>query len=571
MCLSQIDIFFTILTLHLAAHPPLGEAIAVAIQVTHPTTQFARTSSANTIPNMAKVPPNTLRPSLEVVQILDDVFTLCRVPFVYDFIFTADPVADISILTAPVQNEHAIAARITISGTEKTASFAHIFDYASDLYFCSIPAFSVGNITVGFATMEPASHSNRAGLNAVATERVQCNRYVRDDEKGVFLMFAENCETGMTEVDCMSHRSPRKRSRVCARFHTKTLRTQLRSSKGVLHPEELSNSLSYLSVATERRACPLCQADGNSKCGCVLPFRRPAHPLDFRNERWNMRLHTGLYEGGSTIQLFSSALPFVVTALSTRTIIKGSVDPCVIARLNKFAVQDRMSLLKVSPFGHVGCGENTECEDAEGEVGHDRELAESMLQEPMGFSGQSFSSLSLGDVLAVGSTPMAGTPVKAGPNLLDTMSTWVGSDQSLGTESSNKAIMDEEEEGVIDLEAITGTGTGTDTRQSGSTGTTSRQTGTANGVAEGMVDKAERRRQRNREAAAKSNVKRKIRNETLRRNLKEVNEKAEYLRGVEKKLREENVRLRGLATERMIRVSEHLTHIQIGNPDVESV
>eukprot|EP00177_Eucheuma_denticulatum_P004051 GFKZ01007324.1.p1 GENE.GFKZ01007324.1~~GFKZ01007324.1.p1 ORF type:complete len:541 (+),score=48.63 GFKZ01007324.1:139-1623(+) len=469
--------------------------------------------------------PQPVLPNPEISHVLNDIFTLCRTPFVYDFIFAADLVADISILTSPVQIEHAIAAHISLSGTENTASFAHVFDFSTDLHFSAIPAFSVGAITLGFATLEPTpTNGLPACLNPLSTTpRVQCNRYVRDDDKGIFLMFSDNPHTGLTEIDCITHCSTRQRRRVCARFHTASLRSRLCTPRGVLHPQDVVTALSYLSVATERRACLVCCKSDESECGCRLPFVRPAHPLDFRNERRNMRLHTGLYEGGSTVRLFSSALPFVITSLTTRSVIKGSLDREVIGRLNRFAVQDRMGRLRVSPFGGVvGLG------------------GEETVMDPFTMQTPSLSGWSFRD--GVG-------------GLKDAVSLLVGSDESRESELSVKGgVKVGDDAGNEDMEVC-------EERDAGGDG--SQQSDKGAGVAGGMVDKAERRRQRNREAAAKSNLKRKIRNETLRRNLKQAKDEVEALTAREKQLREENVKLRGLAAQHKYRVSEHLTHIQV--------
>lgn len=75
--------------------------------------------------------------------------------------------------------------------------------------------------------------------------------------------------------------------------------------------------------------------------------------------------------------------------------------------------------------------------------------------------------------------------------------------------------------------------------------------------------RAEDRKERNRMSAAKSNVRRKIRNEELRKNLAEVRQKAAQLLEIERFLRAENVRLRALAHENKVNVSLHLTHIQM--------
>lgn len=138
----------------------------------------------------------------------------------------------------------------------------------------------------------------------------------------------------------------------------------------------------------------------------------------------------------------------------------------------------------------------------------------------------------------------------------------MGSDDSRGSEFSVKggAGVEAEEVRAVDVGVEGNEGTG---GQDEADGDRSGRWDKGGGVRSGSVDKAERRRQRNREAAAKSNLKRKLRNETLRRNLKQARDEVAALTQREKQLREENVKLRGLAAQHKYRVSEHLTHIQV--------
>lgn len=490
----------------------------------------------------------------------------------------ADPVADICILTAPVQTEHSIAARITISGSEATPKFAHVFDFSCDFYFCSVPAFSVGAITVGFCTQEPAKDASSAAINhmPIGSERVRCNRYVRDDEKGVFLMLAENSKTGVTEIDCMSHRSARKRTRILARFDTVKLRKNLKSARGILHPSDISGSLSYLSVAHERRKCPLCGATDNGECGCVLPFKRPMHPLDFRNERRNMSLHTGRYEGESVVRLFDNMKPFIITSLGTKSVIKGSVDRNVISRLNKYAVQDRMAKLGTNPFAWLMPGLSSL-------PGMNSAVSSSM--ESIDF-GNILNDLGNNRLLP---TPEAGflqTADKMGGfneldgNEMDLMIDGMSRNELNGSgmgflglggveaagQETREVVAVPEEEAVDDDGVDFGDECIDDDGDADMRVQKKRRVGLAE--MDEKERKAELRRERNRMAAAKSNIKRKKRNEILRRDLKEVNERASELRAAEKRLRQENVRLRRLAHEHKVRVSAHLTHIQISNEKV---
>lgn len=441
----------------------------------------------------------------EVESILDEAFSLCRIPFVHDFMFTTDPVADISILTSPIQMQHAITARISMTGTENSSKFGHAFDYCNDFFFYTVPAFSIECMTVGFSMQQPIKggyNEDASRLDCIQTcvmqgplngNGVQCSRYVRDDENGMFVILAENNNTGLTELECMKQQTTRKRKRICARFRTERLRRNLQTNRGILHAQEMSRSLSLLSVAYERRSCPLCYAIDGGECkDCTLPFRRPAHSLDFRNERRNMSLHTGLYEGGSTMRLFNmDQLPYILTELSTTSVIKGSLNHEFISKMNQFAVMDRMKFVRLNPFekfdgGFLAFGGLNGCEG-------DIDIAK-VVPEIFGQRDE---------------RDMVGNKEK---------------DKGIDMTTEKKVI----EKKKSDKEV-----------------------------------KAELRRIRNREAAAKSNVKRKERNEALRKELAAAHKRAAELRSLEKNLREENVRLRSLAAKQRVSVCSHLTHIQI--------
>ena len=483
--------------------------------------------------------------------------------------FTSDPVGDISILTAPVQTEHSIAARITVTGTENTPKYAHIFDFSADFYFCSVPAFSVGGITVGFCTQEPASDASKSALSQLpmGSESVQCNRYVRDDDKGVFLMLATNSKTGTTEIDCISHRSTRKRTRILARFDSESLRQNLKTSRGVLHPKDVSKALSYLSVAVERRRCPICGVEDTGECGCVLPFKRPSHPLDFRNERRNMSLHTGKYGGGSTVRLFSNSTAFIVTELCTKSVIKGSVDRDVIQRLNRYAVQDRMSKLKVNPFAWMMPM-----------MPSVQNAAYMNHGQPMKMDWMSMSPI-LSDVNTDMYEIFGRTEWDSSSGYSSEYGLYGSNSGNVNNTNSNNNMNNNinNSGAIMGLIPTSGCGTlaemeldgGHEGSGEGSNSDGKEEDGGRIGVRfeelSAKEQKAELRKQRNRQAAAKSNLKRKVRNERLRKDLKEVHARATMLRATEKRLREENVRLRALANKHKVKISAHLTHIQISN------
>lgn len=596
---------------------------------------------------------------LDVIHALDELFALCRVPFVNDFIFTSDPVADISILTSPVQNEHVAAARIHTSGVEVVPTpNAHFFNYTADFLFCSIPAFSVGSITLGFATqtsVDPStslipSTASLNGPNAVNAAQASCYRFVRDDVRGMFLLVS-GLDSDRIEFDCMIHRSSSRRTRLGAHFRTKAFQEAIRSSGGTLNPISIAPTLQYLTVAYEKRTCPICKAGNDKECGCELPFNRPSHPLDFRNEMINMALHTGTFKGSSVVQIFavtnsSGNYPIATSTLNTIVTINAGLEKPIVTNLCRTAVQNRLMVLAsdpltsstpvnlqqqapthllarppslqlhnmdeiatqarsvqqsqvdTPPLENRSTSINTEKLQAQSstlKVSQDGPTSATPQQEDfLGslFDGLEDSSLLIRDgsksisnsgnwesmprlenACFDGDTPKSKVDNGGGSTRADGEST----DNSLTKSFWSAGLQAMTADSVQESEIRTHS---SGDRFSDSKGEVQDEEDTPAGenlkvAATGAkVNKAcvnldersarvEERRRRNRLAAAKSNVKRKIRNETLKRDLSEIRKRLAELREKEKELRMENVRLRVLAQKKNLGVGIHLTHIQM--------
>lgn len=281
-------------------------------------------------------------------KILEEVFSLCRIPWIFDFIFYADPAADVSMLLAPIQKRHGLAARIFINATETSSKYAHTFDFNKELIFYSIPAFSVGAITAGFCVEQPVVRAGSTSSEPNSTNLLQCIRFVRDDNNGVFFHIAENHRSGITEVDCLTLRSSTRYTRVRMKFDLRSLRSVLRTTRGILHPKDTASSLIYLHLSHERRSCPVCGGRDNAECDCNLPLCRPTHPLDFRHESSNMRLYTGFYQGATVVRLCSAGHSVINATLQSGSVIQGELNAQLIARLHRMAVTDRLSRLKAT-------------------------------------------------------------------------------------------------------------------------------------------------------------------------------------------------------------------------------
>lgn len=589
-------------------------------------------------------------------QILEDVFKLCRVPWIFDFIFRADPAADISMLLAPVQKRHALSARIFFNATETSSRYAHTFDFTKELVFYSIPAFSIGPITAGFCVEQPAHLATRD-----ARDSLQCIRFIRDDRAGVFLHVSENASTGVTEVDCLTHKSSTRRTRVRMKFDMHSLRTVLRTPRGILHPTDISPSLIYLNVADEKRSCPVCKDPTATHCDCILPLRRPHHPLDFQFEAGNMGLYTGFYQGATVVRLCSAGHCIINATLQSASVIQGELNADITTRMHKLAVADRLSKVKEKPSALVMPASPLDLSAIlAGEVPEEaKALADEMDESPdsktppLDTDGLFADTPDVTDAPDVGGGEIDGTgvlmdtgdmlvtlnepaacpssmrsqeetptlnvlddenrrkargvedeggggdggrdialqmpDVENGTSELNSGAEEIGAEQDISpaldkredqnksernevvspavpngerltarsiadkcaswvSRSSKRIARDGEEKSTspdMHIDEDSGTGKSADERRSRAGGARTKGGGTQTATSgPNELDKAEIRKKRNREAAARSNLKRKLRNESVRRDLASLTQRAIRLRVKEMMLRDENTRLR---------------------------
>lgn len=595
----------------------------------------------------------------DTAQILHQVFALCRIPWVYDFLFTVDAAADLSILLAPVQRRHALAARIYISATETSSKYAHSFDFNKELMFYSIPAFSVDAITVGFCIEQSLAH-----FSSSSPDDVQCIRFVRDDNRGIFLHICQNLgASGITQIDylslnCSTTTLRRVRIKLDYYLFNKHKASLLLCSSPTNNNNDndndketesvekcMMNFLIYLHVSNEKRACTLCNENHSSNCHCTLPLRRPTHALDFAGEFSNMKLYTGFYQGATVVRLCSKGHAVINATLQSGSVIQGEMNKTLISKLHHLALRDCISKVKARNLftpvmkpvattsqeddAELHCSMNKlandandvlqrlekkarsntnkgnakqtvhnsneqqqdntketeteternimhmqykateECESIMREMEKRRRVSKSKSEEgesdsgcltlidndalsllpslpslpslplplPLPLDGELPSSNNSTDGLLmsgiVGYASSKGVGVGVCKSLMEATEVMQSLDEDTASHDLHLSlVMEKEEEGLDHLAARVAppAGTGTDNKQ--------------REEEEEEECKLEIRKKRNREAAARSNLKRKLHNERVRRDLATLTQKAVQLRVREMMLRDENTRLR---------------------------
>lgn len=136
----------------------------------------------------------------------------------------------------------------------------------------------------------------------VFTKVPRCvSKFVRDDEKDIFLSIAEHPTLGVTDVTFAVISSPGQRDHVLAQFHAKAFRKTVSKLKDEFNRDELRRILTYCYCSVEIRPCDSCGSISEKGCECELPMKRKIYgviyPFNSTSEAQNVGVHKGDFRG----------------------------------------------------------------------------------------------------------------------------------------------------------------------------------------------------------------------------------------------------------------------------------
>lgn len=261
------------------------------------------------------------------------LFRPALIDWVHDFLFQTDSTTLASILAAPLQAAHALAMSVDAAQLGPTAGPPEQTSFAWVL----LPAFSVAGVSVGLVVEGAPVHPGPWRLA----------RYVRCDESGDTLCLGDAGD-GTIEVDMLHHHSPSRSTRAYFQF-TASARASLVSSRGgIIDACALRASLDQSMVLRETRACAVC-AGPPGACDCTFQFALPAHPLDFRHTATNTRPMLGAFCGAGELATFRAGVRVSADAVATTVVARSGAPPGAPARMLAWAVQKCLATGSANP------------------------------------------------------------------------------------------------------------------------------------------------------------------------------------------------------------------------------
>lgn len=529
---------------------------------------------------LAKLAIDESSPVPTINSVLDVLVDTLQPKWIRNFLFTTsalhvshflNPTPSPASLTCLVQTA-SVGPRSGIPTLHELSGAADVF--SGHLFFA--PLFISDHTTLGVGVVDATESTDVPWrIDQAPSQAVRSNfRFVRDAHTRTLLIAydrpASNCCVIMT-----SRLETSTRFNTCTSlFQRKLLADSVLHQDGKLQLEHLSPALMMFQSSNHRRNCVVCSSSNALECSCELRLQSPAHPLDsefFHNE---MLQHLSVSEG------VTERVNFMLTGSAQRESVGswismiGVMDQSISQRLKAWSTTEHAGVAQASPLESVLLLDDRETQllagsDAvhEGDSGvDDDELKKAgqarllkKLVPPIDTVVNPKEVNCLRPALSVAGQSSCTTQRSAGLFYSLASSAEHTLDEDWWNERCGPDVlcMEGPELRSEVLETLTGS-----ERVSLPTGPSNSEdrnevplTGNANGQATGTdsaIDqatnvreqRAEARRQKNREAARRSNLKYKAMRDAMKAELEIARRKIPPLRQQEVSLRAENLQLR---------------------------
>lgn len=478
-----------------------------------------------------------------VIPHLLNILSICKRPWIYEFLFNDDP-THLHIFTAPLYRRNAFSCDIAVTRFQPPI-IASPYGLRFDSSVVFVPAYSVGHISVGFGIEEKSYTCTQSFDGCEQPKNVNCSvdrhnelfRYIRDDRAGTLVMVYDYGDC--YHIEYVTHLSSTCRQRSSTRYKRDFLRDILRS-EGSIDEGSLLPAMVCLQVVDEFRQCPTCGAMPDQGCRCSLNLVRPKHSLDFLNHARQMSTHTGEYAGMVHLAKFEDGESNTHITLGSRISLRGSEAPNLVRRLTEWAVERDLQRVPLDPMASLM--------PAAGQTGTLLGCSQaSMAAGPLTSTSQPVFARRSQLGIAPESVQVSGGIA------VDSVCVSEGEIQALyasqGFDTAGRpfeALQGQRFTGMV------GPSKQESTMQFGqSAGLVQGDMGPDPGSSLPLTDfelqrfvKIERKKQKNRESAHRSNMKKKLENDERKAELQRLKELETRLRAREQQLREENLRFR---------------------------
>lgn len=281
-------------------------------------------------------------------SLLRESLTLASEPWARDFLFETDPATDVCALTSPAQLQHALPIDCLVSLFERSGEYGGLFNMDFECRWLIVPLFNVPGSSDSL-TAEVVVQVHQAFRNSRLYKTVgiaSIVRMVRSNITGDILFVQHQHAENLISVHYFNSQTKTKRRRVLCRARRDAFLEFVRPTG--LDFAGMVSTLTIVKVIHEGSNCPVCNlASLGAECVCSSQLKRPLHPLEFASSRCNLLFHSGTFSGSCHISLFSKGKPFAQGTLSSTTTMEGCFELGLVKRMAEMGIKSRMSMNSV--------------------------------------------------------------------------------------------------------------------------------------------------------------------------------------------------------------------------------
>lgn len=490
-------------------------------------------------------------------------------PDIHNFLFADEPI-QLSYLTNPQLKHSSFTCTFNETKIDPSpAPQSSMSDcFAGDFFLT--PVFTYNDITFGFGVMNHVFYPSQAWNTpeAVINALGEC-RFVQNAKEGYrFLIGYYGSECSRLEYTKTISTTTQARCVIGTRI--KSFRDATKG--GSCNVDAVFPTILLLQTTFEHRDCPFCTLD-HSQCKCKLQVATPFHPLDHSSYLTNALSELGSYMGVSHATLYREDAPMFMGALGSRLRISPSTEDDLVDRLRNLAISRYALIQDPSPSLSV---EQQQPQQPPSDQTNDINTANTtnttttttnttnqLLDQTD--QQQLSEQISTDAIVTDLAAPLLDTDLNLDtdiqqvidstmlPTACDSSSLTrpaflqdLSSNAVTSRDASPAPVADVQQQDAQPSNEQASQPPASSDRQHSDTPPTSSTI--AKGTDKDQIRKlkAELRREKNRAAAQRSNMRKKALNDSLKSSLKSTHEKLDLLRSKEMLLREENMRLRQL-------------------------
>ena len=451
-----------------------------------------------------------------------EIFKYLQNRDIRNFLFTLDPI-QVSHLLNPFFEQSIFSGNISSTRVDGTASNAlsdHIYGK-----FVFYSAFSFANFNLGFGVHQHQyTPFDLWDSKEPAYTRWGESKYVSDDSRSALLIVMEDFGTKTLRIEYARVLSNTSKVRVIARFHNGRFREALQN--GLRNISQLYATLRNIQVGLEFRKCPHCH---KKHCSCGKQPLQAAlisrNPFDHAAFAAVLNDRMGPFSGFGKLSIFKQGQEEGHILVGCKVILKHNLRLDVIQSLRKWAIASNCPKPDpVAPNVFISFRsllETVSSNDSTTDTSLDKE------QTNMGFN-------EVDEIL--------NSSVSDGSNIPLLDSSFFDAENCTKIDTANELFLTTEGNNLIERAKNTKLNLHGQSVPEGTRESEQKEGSQEVDIVRQL--RQEIRKQKNRMAAARSNMRRKALNDARKLEMSTLKEREQFLREKEASLRAENVRLR---------------------------